>query len=603
MAIELGTGYVSLTVEAEGIEDEVRKKIGDPVRKESDESTKAAGKSFSGLAVGAVGALGAIGVGALVGDMQGLGVQLDVTRKKAATVFEGATPDVRAWADANNEAMGLTDDKLVGLAASFGDLLKPMGFTSDQAAKMSTETVGLAGALSAWSGGQYSAEEASQILASAMLGETDSLKGLGIAISQADIDARLAAKGQSELTGSALEQAKAVATQELIFEKSADAQKAWADGSFKAAQDANALKATAGELKEQIAGALFPAFKAGVSILTNDVIPAFKATASFVSENRGPFIAIAVVIGGALVAAFVSWAVSAGAAAVATIAAMAPVLAIGVAVAALAAGVIWAYQNVDWFRAAVQAVADFMSGTLWPILQTIGNVIGVVVVTYIRTAISVIQIYIDIWLTVVRTVIDVVGKVISFVSDMVGHITSIPGKVSGALAVVFGPLTSAMSDAYNWVRDRIDDAVSIIRGLPGRVSDAFGGMFDGIKSAFRSAINWVIDGWNSLSFTLPSFDTRIPGIGTVGGFTVSTPNIGRLAAGGIAYGPTAALIGEYSGARHNPEVVAPLDRLESIIESAAGAGRRGDIIVHAPTNADPDAIGWALDYRLRVAGV
>lgn len=38
-----------------------------------------------------------------------------------------------------------------------------------------------------------------------------------------------------------------------------------------------------------------------------------------------------------------------------------------------------------------------------------------------------------------------------------------------------------------------------------------------------------------------------------------------FANGGIVYGPTNALIGEYAGARSNPEVVAPLDKLKSLI--------------------------------------
>ena len=38
-----------------------------------------------------------------------------------------------------------------------------------------------------------------------------------------------------------------------------------------------------------------------------------------------------------------------------------------------------------------------------------------------------------------------------------------------------------------------------------------------------------------------------------------------FAQGGVVSGPTHALIGEYAGARSNPEVVAPLDKLKSIM--------------------------------------
>lgn len=46
----------------------------------------------------------------------------------------------------------------------------------------------------------------------------------------------------------------------------------------------------------------------------------------------------------------------------------------------------------------------------------------------------------------------------------------------------------------------------------------------------------------------------------------------KFAKGGIAYGPTLGIFGEYSGASNNPEVVAPLDRLRSLIGTPEGVG-------------------------------
>ena len=50
----------------------------------------------------------------------------------------------------------------------------------------------------------------------------------------------------------------------------------------------------------------------------------------------------------------------------------------------------------------------------------------------------------------------------------------------------------------------------------------------------------------------------------------------KFADGCIAYGPTLGLFGEYSGAQNNPEVVAPLNKLRSLIEPAGGVG--GDVV-------------------------
>lgn len=86
--------------------------------------------------------------------------------------------------------------------------------------------------------------------------------------------------------------------------------------------------------------------------------------------------------------------------------------------------------------------------------------------------------------------------------------------------------------AKDWVVGKFNEMVGFVTGMPGRIGAAASGMFDGIKNSFRSAINFVIDKWNGLSFSLPSIDTNIPGIGKVGGFALSPPNIPRLHTGG-----------------------------------------------------------------------
>ena len=62
------------------------------------------------------------------------------------------------------------------------------------------------------------------------------------------------------------------------------------------------------------------------------------------------------------------------------------------------------------------------------------------------------------------------------------------------------------------------------------------------------------------------------------GSNATSGNYGRVrpfAAGGIVSGPTNALIGEYPGAKANPEVVAPLDKLTNLIGGSIGGGDMG----------------------------
>jgi len=59
-------------------------------------------------------------------------------------------------------------------------------------------------------------------------------------------------------------------------------------------------------------------------------------------------------------------------------------------------------------------------------------------------------------------------------------------------------------------------------------------------------------------------------IGTFGEFLKGGFGLTGFAEGGIVSGPTAALVGEYSGASTNPEVIAPLDKLRSMLQGVGG---------------------------------
>ena len=55
--------------------------------------------------------------------------------------------------------------------------------------------------------------------------------------------------------------------------------------------------------------------------------------------------------------------------------------------------------------------------------------------------------------------------------------------------------------------------------------------------------------------------------GLAGSLFSQTP---KFANGGIVYGPTMGIMGEYAGARSNPEVIAPLSKLKDMIGGGGG---------------------------------
>lgn len=159
--------------------------------------------------------------------------------------------------------------------------------------------------------------------------------------------------------------------------------------------------------------------------------------------------------------------------------------------------------------------------------------------------------------------------------------TPIKNGISAVKDVVLNTLSN--------IRGGLDSFISFIRGIPGKISGALSSMFSPLASGFKSAINSVIRGWNSLSFSIPSVD--IPGLGSVGGATLNTPNIPYLASGALATGPTLAMVGE---GRFN-EAILPLGdpRVDALLASALGrAGAANNVVAGgAEATASAASIG------------
>ena len=85
-----------------------------------------------------------------------------------------------------------------------------------------------------------------------------------------------------------------------------------------------------------------------------------------------------------------------------------------------------------------------------------------------------------------------------------------------------------------------------------------------------------------------------------GGNTGAGPQgIRRFASGGIISGPTIGMMGEYPGAKSNPEVVAPLDKLKNIIGTSGGGG--GELVTRISGQDLLIMLDRAETYRVRLS--
>lgn len=232
--------------------------------------TTKTGKSFSDMGALVKTGLAVFGASEMLqalGKLDELNTKMAANEERAETVFGNMADDARQWADDQNEAFGLGENALLGLASNMQDLLVPMGFARAQAFGLTQDALTLANALDDWKGGILGVENATDRIIKGMLGEREGLVELGIKISEADVKTRLLEKGQQDLTGTALDQAKATATLELITEKAADAMAQYNDRAGTAVAKNKELEASTADLGEEFARTFGPALEGGKTAL------------------------------------------------------------------------------------------------------------------------------------------------------------------------------------------------------------------------------------------------------------------------------------------------------------------------------------------------
>ena len=176
------------------------------------------------------------------------------------SVFKDSSGQMETWAKGAASSVGLAESEYAKLSTILGAQLKNMGVSMDGLGKQTNELVVLGADLAATFGGSTS--DAVSALSSLLRGERDPIERYGVSLKQADINARLAEKGMSGLTGEAAKQANTLVTLELLYEQTADAQGQFARESTTLAGAQQRLFAGIENLSATFGTALLPAVTA-----------------------------------------------------------------------------------------------------------------------------------------------------------------------------------------------------------------------------------------------------------------------------------------------------------------------------------------------------
>ena len=196
---------------------------------------------------------------------------------------------------------------------------------------------------------------------------------------------------------------------------------------------------------------------------------------------------------------------------------------------------------------------------------------------------------------IVNWIVDVLKPVFTNVFNAVGAVFdtvfTLIGDVIGGILDAFGGLIDFITGVFsgNWEK--------AWQGI----CDFFSGIWDAIWGIVKGVVNLIIDGinllWTGIYTVVSAIVNAIGGIaGAIGSifgqdwnFSMPSepPLIPKLAKGAIVKAPTLAVVGDNAGANSgNPEVISPLNKLQSMINTSSGQ----DVVV----------LGQILDYLKRI---
>lgn len=262
--------------------------IADIFQDAAEEGAEAGEETAKGFADGfgsLQGLLAGAGVVTVFKDLVDAGSAAEQSVGGVRAVFGEFAAQVEADSARAAQALGLSSTAYQELITVTGALLKNKGLTdyADQA-----DTLVRTGAdLAATFGGPTT--QAVEALNAALRGESDPIERYAISLNETAVNARIAAAGQSNLTGAALDQAKVTARLAIIQEQSADAMGAFnREADTQAGQAARSTAAFA-DLRAELGEKLLPAATAGTALFNEQVIPALSGAASFATEAATEF--------------------------------------------------------------------------------------------------------------------------------------------------------------------------------------------------------------------------------------------------------------------------------------------------------------------------
>lgn len=213
---------------------------------------------------------------------------------KVEVAFGPASESVKSFAKDSLKSFGIAEGSALDAAATYGDMATSMGLTQNAASQMATSLVGLAGDLASFK--NIGIEQANTALAGVFTGETESLKKLGIVMTEANLQSFALSKGIKTQVKDMDQAAKVNLRYAYIMANTTNAQGDFERTGGGAANQMRIFQESLKELAAQFGQVILPFFTKVITGV-NDIIKGFSELSTTTKTTILIFAGVAAAIG------------------------------------------------------------------------------------------------------------------------------------------------------------------------------------------------------------------------------------------------------------------------------------------------------------------
>jgi len=478
---EQAYAYVTLIPVAKGFQRAVAKEMGG-VGDVGAKAGQEAGSSFKsrfmsgvkGFAAPIAAGLGAAAVARFVGSSITAASDLSESINAVNVSFGESADGILALSEGSADALGISSEAFNAIATRFSSFAGTI-------AGEGGDVVGIIDDLST-RGADFASvfnldvDEALTKFQSGLAGETEPLRQFGIDLSAAAVTAFALENGIADSAASMTEAQKVQARYALLMEQTNKVQGDFANTSGGLANSQRILSANVTDLQANLGAVLVPTLAAVTSAMV-PVLDVVTQIFTFLTENAPTVLTFVGVIG-ALTVAFNATRIATAAYAAAqailnVVLAANPIGIVVVALAALAAGIVYLATRTQFFQNVWKALSAFFVETV--------RILGAVWQSFtaaftqaldgIRNAFSAFaNFFANLWQTIVNGFDIGIKTIISWFKDLPGRILDAVGNLGRLL---YGAGRDVMDGLFDGLRSMYNKVVGWVRGLGDRIKDTF----------------------------------------------------------------------------------------------------------------------------------